>query len=111
MRFCRSFMMELHKYVGPEIDVPAGDIGVGGREIGYMYGTWKRLTESVNGRLLVVAGFTLHFLAPTAGPLEVARRAALDAGRALFAVGSEVRPDALHRPAWASWPCRHSQQG
>lgn len=49
MRFCRSFMMELHKYIGPEIDVPAGDIGVGGREIGFMYGTWKRLTANHSG--------------------------------------------------------------
>lgn len=43
MRFCKAFMTELQKYIGPEIDVPAGDIGVGTREIGYMYGQWKRL--------------------------------------------------------------------
>lgn len=51
MRFCRAFMSELHKYIGPEIDVPAGDIGVGGREIGFMYGTWKRLTSNHSGVL------------------------------------------------------------
>ena len=43
MRFCQSFMTELQKYIGPETDVPAGDIGVGGREIGFMYGQYKRL--------------------------------------------------------------------
>ena len=45
MRFCQSFMTELQKYIGPETDVPAGDIGVGGREIGFMFGQYKRLRE------------------------------------------------------------------
>lgn len=44
MRFCQSYMTELIKYIGPNVDVPAGDIGVGAKEIGYMYGTYKRLT-------------------------------------------------------------------
>ena len=44
MRFCQSFMTELHKYIGEYTDVPAGDIGVGGREIGYLFGQYKRLT-------------------------------------------------------------------
>lgn len=44
-RFCQSFMTELYRYLHPSTDVPAGDIGVGGREIGYMYGTYKRLTN------------------------------------------------------------------
>ncbi|MDR3046141.1 MAG: NADP-specific glutamate dehydrogenase [Bacteroidales bacterium] len=43
MRFCQAFMMELQKYIGPETDVPAGDIGVGGREIGFMYGMYKKI--------------------------------------------------------------------
>lgn len=51
MRFCQSFMMELHKIIGPETDVPAGDIGVGGREIGYMYGMYKKLTHEHVGVL------------------------------------------------------------
>ncbi|MGD9706968.1 MAG: NADP-specific glutamate dehydrogenase [Candidatus Delongbacteria bacterium] len=51
MRFCRSFMTELQKYIGPETDVPAGDIGVGGREIGYMYGQYKRLRDENTGVL------------------------------------------------------------
>lgn len=44
MRFCQSYMTELSKYIGPDIDVPAGDIGVGAREIGYMFGKYKQLT-------------------------------------------------------------------
>lgn len=51
MRFCQSFMTELQKYIGPDLDVPAGDIGVGGREIGYLYGQYKRLNGSQNGIL------------------------------------------------------------
>ncbi len=46
MRFCQSFMTELVKHIGPDTDVPAGDIGTGGREIGYMFGQYKRLTNS-----------------------------------------------------------------
>ena len=51
MRFCQSFMIELEKYIGPNIDVPAGDIGVGGREIGYMFGQYKRLRNEFTGVL------------------------------------------------------------
>lgn len=50
-RFCRSFMTELQKYIGPETDVPAGDIGVGGREIGFMYGQYKKLRDENTGVL------------------------------------------------------------
>lgn len=45
MRFCQSFMTELYRHIGPDTDVPAGDIGVGGREIGYLYGQYKRITN------------------------------------------------------------------
>lgn len=51
MRFCQSFMLELWKMIGPETDVPAGDIGVGGREIGFMYGMYKKLTREHTGVL------------------------------------------------------------
>ncbi len=51
MRFCQSFMTELHRHIGPDTDVPAGDIGVGAREIGYMFGQYKRLTNSFVGVL------------------------------------------------------------
>jgi glutamate dehydrogenase (NADP+) len=49
MRFCQSFMTELSRYIGPDTDVPAGDIGVGGREIGYMFGQYKRLRNEFTG--------------------------------------------------------------
>lgn len=51
MNFCQSFMVELSRYIGPNEDVPAGDIGVGGREIGYLYGMYKRLTKQYEGAL------------------------------------------------------------
>jgi Glutamate dehydrogenase/leucine dehydrogenase len=51
MRFCQSFMTELYRHVGADVDVPAGDIGVGGREIGYMYGQYKRITKLYEGVL------------------------------------------------------------
>ena len=51
MKFCSAFMTELHKYIGPRIDVPAGDIGVGGREIGYLFGEYKKITSAFEGVL------------------------------------------------------------
>ncbi len=51
MRFCQSFMTELYRHVGPDEDVPAGDIGVGTREIGYLFGMYKKLTHHWNGML------------------------------------------------------------
>jgi glutamate dehydrogenase (NADP+) len=51
MRFCQSFMTELYRHIGADIDVPAGDIGVGGREIGYMFGQYKRITNQFTGVL------------------------------------------------------------
>jgi len=51
MRFCQSFMTELFRHVGPDTDVPAGDIGVGGREIGFMFGQYKRLANEFTGVL------------------------------------------------------------
>jgi len=51
MKFCQSFMSELYRHIGPDTDVPAGDIGVGGREIGYMFGQYKRLRNEFSGVL------------------------------------------------------------
>lgn len=56
MRFCQSFMTELSKYIGPDIDVPAGDIGVGAREIGYMFGQYKRLKGAYEAGVLTGKG-------------------------------------------------------
>ncbi|WP_409199576.1 NADP-specific glutamate dehydrogenase [Methanobrevibacter sp. DSM 116169] len=55
MSFCQSFMSELYKYIGPDTDVPAGDIGVGGREIGYLFGQYKKLT-GIHAGVLTGAG-------------------------------------------------------
>ena len=58
MRFCQSFMTELHRYIGADVDVPAGDIGVGGREIGYLFGQYKFLKNNFTG---VLTGKGLEF--------------------------------------------------
>ncbi|MHA6334028.1 NADP-specific glutamate dehydrogenase [Qipengyuania sp. CAU 1752] len=58
MRFCQSFMTELYRHIGPDTDVPAGDIGVGAREIGYMFGQYKRITNEFSG---VLTGKGLEF--------------------------------------------------
>ncbi|MEN6364236.1 MAG: NADP-specific glutamate dehydrogenase [Rectinema sp.] len=58
MRFCQSFMTELFRHIGPDTDVPAGDIGVGGREVGYMFGQYKRLANNFSG---VLTGKGLSF--------------------------------------------------
>ena len=65
MRFCQSFMTELEKHIGPDTDVPAGDIGVGSREIGYMYGQYKRLRNDYTGVLTGKAIFSGGSLART----------------------------------------------
>ena len=58
MRFCQAFMLELWRYIGPNTDVPAGDIGVGGREIGYLYGMYRKLARENTG---VLTGKNLEF--------------------------------------------------
>ncbi|KGN02499.1 glutamate dehydrogenase [Clostridium novyi A str. 4570] len=58
MRFCQSFMTELYKYIGQDTDVPAGDIGVGGREVGYMYGQYKRIRSMYEAGVLTGKGLT-----------------------------------------------------
>ncbi len=58
MRFCQAFMTELYRHIGPDTDVPAGDIGVGGREIGYMFGQYKRITNRWEG---VLTGKALEY--------------------------------------------------
>lgn len=58
MRFCQSFMTALYRYIGPDVDVPAGDIGVGGREIGYLYGQYRRLKGTFENGVLTGKGQT-----------------------------------------------------
>ena len=65
MAFCQSFMTELYRHIGPDTDVPAGDIGVGGREIGYLYGYYKRICNRYEG---VLTGKGLTFGGSKARP-------------------------------------------
>ena len=58
MRFCQSFMTELYRHIGQFTDVPAGDIGVGGREIGFLFGQYKRITNRFDGAVLTGKGLT-----------------------------------------------------
>ncbi len=58
LRFCQAFMTELYKYIGPDIDVPAGDIGVGGREIGYLFGQYRRLKSTFENGVLTGKGLS-----------------------------------------------------
>ena len=58
MRFCQAFMTELYRHIGPDIDVPAGDIGVGGREIGYLYGQYKRIKGVFENGVLTGKGLS-----------------------------------------------------
>ena len=58
MRFCQSFMTELYRHIGPHTDVPAGDIGVGGREIGFLYGQYKRIRDAYDDAVLTGKGLT-----------------------------------------------------
>lgn len=79
-RFCESFMTELFRYLHPSTDVPAGDIGVGGREIGYMYGTYKRLTNKhgegvLTGKSLLFGGSPLRPEATGFGTVYMAQMA------------------------------------
>ena len=58
MRFCQSFMTALYRYIGPDIDVPAGDIGVGGREVGYLFGQYRRLKGTFENAVITGKGMT-----------------------------------------------------
>ena len=56
MRFCQSFMTELYRHIGPDIDVPAGDLGVGGREVAYMYGQYRRIRGAFENGVITGKG-------------------------------------------------------
>ena len=58
MRFCQAFMTELYRHIGPHVDIPAGDIGVGGREIGYLFGQYKRIRDAYDSAVLTGKGLT-----------------------------------------------------
>ena len=89
MRFCQSFMTELYKYVGPDVDVPAGDIGVGGREVGFLFGAWRRLTGSfANG---VITGKGLSYGGSLIRPEATGYGAVYDAQRVLEHFGENLK--------------------
>ena len=85
MRFCQSFMSELCKYIGPDTDVPAGDIGVGAREIGFLFGQYKRLrnefTGAITGKGLTYGGSLVRTEATGYGLCYFAENMLKDAGR------------------------------
>ena len=56
MRFCQSFMTELYRHIGPDVDIPAGDLGVGGREIGYLYGQYRKIRGTITGKGMSFGG-------------------------------------------------------
>ena len=58
MRFCQSFMTELYRHIGQFTDTPAGDIGVGAREVGYMYGQYKKIVDRFEGGVITGKGLT-----------------------------------------------------
>ncbi len=85
MRFCQSFMTELYRHIGPDTDVPAGDIGVGGREIGYLFGQYKRIRERVLRRSHRQGPHLRRFPGPYRGyrlrPVYFAEEMLADAGK------------------------------
>lgn len=87
MRFCQSFMTELYRHIGEDTDVPAGDIGVGGREIGYLFGQYKRLrnahTGVLTGRGLSYGGSLIRTEATGYGLIYMTQRALKDRGDSL----------------------------
>ena len=87
MRFCQSFMNELAKYIGPDPDVPAGDIGVGAREIGYLFGQYKRLrnefTGAITGKGLTYGGSLVRTEATGYGLCYFTENMLRDAGRSV----------------------------
>lgn len=87
MRFCQSFMTELYRHIGEDTDVPAGDIGVGGREIGYLFGQYKRIRDAhvgvLTGRGLSYGGSLIRTEATGYGLIYITARALKDRGESL----------------------------
>ncbi|MGN1052367.1 MAG: NADP-specific glutamate dehydrogenase [Candidatus Scatosoma sp.] len=87
MRFCQSFMTELYRHIGEDTDVPAGDIGVGGREIGYLFGQYKRIRNAhvgvLTGRGLSYGGSLIRTEATGYGLIYITARALKDRGESL----------------------------
>jgi len=88
MRFCQSFMTELYRHIGPNTDVPAGDIGVGGREIGYLFGQYKRLKNEFTG---VLTGKGIQYGGSLIRPEATGYGATYFAQEMLRAKGDEIK--------------------
>jgi glutamate dehydrogenase (NADP+) len=88
MRFCQSFMQELYRHIGPDTDVPAGDIGVGGREIGYLYGYYKKI---VNEYTCVLTGKGLEYGGSLIRPEATGYGAVYFAAEMLATRGKDIR--------------------
>ena len=97
MRFCQAFMLELWRHLGPDMDVPAGDIGVGGREVGYMFGMYKKLTREFTGTFtgkgLEFGGSLIRPEATGFGGLYFVNQSGCQGGHHLRARRLHLRPD------------------
>lgn len=104
MRFCQAFMLELGRHIGPDVDVPAGDIGVGGREVGYMFGMYKKLsrehTGTFTGKGLEFGGSLMRPEATGYGALYFVRQMLHDLGQDI--VGRTVAVSGFGNVAWGA---------
>ena len=104
MRFCQSFMLELWRILGPDEDVPAGDIGVGGREVGYLFGMYKKLTHqhtgTFTGKGLEFGGSILRPEATGYGALYFVRQMLADVGDDL--AGKRIAVSGFGNVAWGA---------
>lgn len=102
MRFCKAFMIELNRYIGPEIDVPAGDVGVGAREIGFLYGQYKKLriehTGVLTGKGRFWGGSLIRPEATGFGAMYFAREMVAEAGDTLE--GKRISVSGFGNVAW-----------
>lgn len=102
MRFCQAFMTELWRYIGPETDVPAGDIGVGGREIGYLYGMYRKLahenTGVLTGKGMTYGGSLIRPEATGFGAVYFTERMLADGGDTLE--GKRIAVSGFGNVAW-----------
>ena len=120
MRFCQSFMTELVKHIGPDTDVPAGDIGTGAREIGYMFGQYKRLTNTwasvLTGKGLSYGGSLARpeRASRTAAPWPAPRPPATARSTSCSTCSRTAASPSRARPSWspapATWPSTPSRR-
>lgn len=101
MRFCQAFMTELYRHIGQDIDCPAGDLGCGGREIGYLYGQYRRLVGAaefgaVSGKAVCTGGSILRPRRPASARFTISAKSSSMTAR-------RSRASALRCPATATW--------